>query len=101
MVLDSSEYAIKAIRKDKGYTKELAVKLIELEVQTMLSLGSHPNIVNIIDSNAYGVARLPKTGYEEVKYIVLEKCTHGSLSKYIKKTGPLEAELSRFMFSQL
>lgn len=67
----------------------------------MLSLGSHPNIVNIVESNAHGVARLPVTGLEEVKYIVLEKCAHGSLSKYIKYTGPLEEQVGKFVFFQL
>lgn len=71
--IDHKEYAIKAIRKDKGYSREVSTKLVELEVQTMLNLGSHPNLVNIFDSNANGVARLPVTGFEEVKYIALEK----------------------------
>ena len=99
--IDQNEYAIKAIRKDKGYTREVATKLIELEVQTMLNLGSHPNIVNIFDSNTNGVARLPVTGLEEVKYIALEKCANGSLSKYIRNTGPLEEQVTRFFFLQL
>ena len=77
------------------------MKLVELEVQTMLSLGTHPNLVNIIDSNAHGVARLPITGYEEVKYIVLEKCANGSLSKYVKYTGCFEENIARFLFLQL
>ena len=101
ILIDRNEYAIKAIRKDKGYTREVATKLIELEVQTMLNVGSHPNIVNIVDSNAFGVARLPVSGLEEVKYIVLEKCANGSLSKYIRHTGPLEEQIARFLFLQL
>ena len=92
---------MKAIRKDKGYSREVAMKLVELEVQTMHSLGSHPNLVNIVDSNAHGVARLPVTGFEEVKYIVLEKCANGSLSKYVKYTGCFEENIARFIFLQL
>ena len=67
----------------------------------MLSVGTHPNIVNIVDSNAFGIARLPVTGLEEVKYIVLEKCENGSLSKYIRNTGPLEEQIAQFLFLQL
>ena len=101
LYIDKNEYAIKAIRKDKGYSREVSVKLVELEVQTMLSLGTHPNLINIIDSNAHGVARLPVTGFEEVKYIVYEKCSNGSLSKYVKYTGWFEENIARFLFLQL
>jgi serine/threonine protein kinase len=114
--IDNSVCAVKIIRKDKGYSPEMSTKLIELEANTMINLGSHPNFVNMIeanksiclyrkaDSNAPNSDSQNKqyvTGTEKVDYMVLEKCENGALSKMIRCTGPLEEEIGRFMFSQL
>jgi serine/threonine protein kinase len=117
LVLDNSEYAIKVIRKDKGYTPEVATKLVEMEVNTMLKLGSHPCLVNLVSANKAiccykKVDSVLKDGVngetknyvavrEEVNYIILEKCMNGSLSKYVKNTGPMEELVTRFFFTQL
>jgi len=113
--IDQTEWAIKIIRKDKGYTQELSTALIELEAATMINLGSHPWLVNLIEANksywyykksenpskSTAEAKQLTTAREEIDYMAIEKCEHGSLSKYIKYTGGLEEELCRFMFTQL
>lgn len=114
--LDQSEYAIKIIRKDKGYTPELATRLIELETETMVALGTHPWLVNLVAANKSVCiykklnpnftgenAAIPQfvAAREEVNYMVLEKCTNGALSKYVRCTGPFEEQVARFLFTQL
>ena len=114
--LDEKEYAVKIIRKDKGYTPEMSTKIVELEANTMINLGTHPNLVNMVDANKAvccykkvdpeckksASSRIDYIAVrEEINYLVLEKCSNGSLSKYVKTTGPLEELVSRFLFTQL
>jgi len=80
----------------------------------MISLGAHPNLVNVVDANksfcCYKKAEGDSTqngqkSYvavkEEINYLILEKCENGSLSKYVKTTGPMEELVARFLFTQL
>lgn len=90
--------------------------MIELEAENMIKLGSHPNLVNMIESNKYCCAyrkldtsnaqkETANAKYviikEEINYMILEKCSNGALSKYVKNTGPFEEEVARFLFGQL
>mmetsp|Transcript_35528 Transcript_35528/g.41118 ORF Transcript_35528/g.41118 Transcript_35528/m.41118 type:complete len:245 (+) Transcript_35528:35-769(+) len=97
---DGNEYALKIIRKDKGYSNETAMRLVTNEMKVMEKLGSHPNLVNGISCNPSGTAMLAD-GFHEIRYLVLEKCKNGSLSTIIRQTGPLEEELAKFLFFQL
>jgi len=114
--LDQTEYAIKIIRKDKGYTPELATRLIELETETMVALGTHPCLVNLVAASksvclykklnpnyTSGSTCVPQyvAAREEVNYMILEKCINGALSKFVRCTGPFEEQISRFLFTQL
>lgn len=114
--IEEKEYAVKIVRKDKGYTPEMSTKIIELEANTMINLGTHPNLVNMIDANKAtccykkldpeckksASARKDYVAVrEEINYLVLEKWSNGSLSKYVKTTGPLEEDIARFLFTQL
>lgn len=97
---DGNEYALKIIRKDKGYSESLAKKLVENEHLIMVQLGNHPNLVNCIGSNAEGIANLAD-GQHIIRYLVLEKCKNGALSTIIRHTGPLEEQIAKFLFLQL
>lgn len=97
---DGNEYALKIIRKDKGYSDSLAKKLVENEHLVMNQLGNHPNLVNCIGSNTEGIANLAD-GQHIIRYLVLEKCKNGALSTIIRHTGPLEEQIAKFLFMQL
>lgn len=86
--IEEKEYAVKIVRKDKGYTPEMSTKIIELEANTMINLGTHPNLVNMIDANKAtccykkldpeckksASARKDYVAVrEEINYLVLEK----------------------------
>ena len=97
---DENEYALKIIRKDKGYSDELSRKLVENEHLIATKLGQHPNLVNILGYNSDGTAILAD-GIHSINYLLLEKCKNGALSTIIKKTGPLEEGIAKFLFLQL
>lgn len=97
---DGNEYALKIIRKDKGYSDELAKRLVQNEFDVMSKLGEHPNIVNALGFNCEGTANLVD-GQHAIRYLVLEKCKNGSLSTIIRQTGPLEENITKFLFVQL
>jgi serine/threonine protein kinase len=116
LLIDEKEYAVKIIRKDKGYTPEMSTKIVELEANTMINLGIHPNLVKMVDANkaicCYRKANPECKNTapsrkdfvavrEEINYLVLEKCSNGPLSKYFKTTGPFEELVSRFLLTQL
>lgn len=86
--IEEKEYAVKIVRKDKGYTPEMSTKIIELEANTMINLGTHPNLVNMIDANKATCcykkldpeckkSASSRKDYvavrEEINYLVLEK----------------------------
>lgn len=85
-----------------------------MEANTMINLGEHPNLVNLVDANkSYCCYRKQDTensqngekNYvtvkDEINYLILEKWENGSLSKYVKATGPFDELVGRFLFSQL
>lgn len=80
----------------------------------MINLGEHPNLVNMIEANKTycryrkftdETTQNGQKGYvtvrEEMNYLVLEKWENGSLSKYVRATGPFEELVGRFLFTQL
>mmetsp|Transcript_18752 Transcript_18752/g.18419 ORF Transcript_18752/g.18419 Transcript_18752/m.18419 type:complete len:96 (+) Transcript_18752:19-306(+) len=69
---DDQEYAIKVIRKDKGYSEELSRQIVQNEYLLSLKLGSHPNLVNIISYNSDGRAQLAD-GIHSINYLLMEK----------------------------
>ena len=93
-------YAIKALRKDKNYTYERGSKLLKKEHWITTKLESHPNILNSYLTNPDG--NLVYRGKrEEVMYNLIEYAENGTLSNYIRVTGPIEEELVWFMFYQM
>jgi len=96
----NKDFALKIIRKDKGYSEDLSKNLVENEFGVMTRLGAHPNIVNWVGANSEGTAALAD-GVHSIRYLVLECCKHGSLSSVIRQTGPLEETVAKFLFLQL
>lgn len=91
----------------------MATKLVEMEAKTMIELGSHPCLVNLIDADkstclykkvdpecSSGTPRYI-AGREDVNYMVMERCTNGALSRFVRNTGPFEEDVARFLFTQL
>jgi serine/threonine protein kinase len=97
---DGNDYALKIIRKDKGYSEELAKKLVQNEHLIMSKLGNHPNLVGCNGYNSDGIANLAD-GQHAIRYLVLEKCKNGALSTIIRHTGQLEEHVAKFLFLQL
>jgi len=97
---EGEEFALKIIRKDKGYSDQLSKKLVENEHLISAKLGKHPNLVNILGYNSDGTAILAD-GVHTINYLIMEKCKHGALSSIIRKTGPLEEGVAKFLFKQL
>ena len=97
---DETEYALKIIRKDKGYSDAISQQLVLNEFMVTKELGFHPNLVNIFRWNTNGTAVLAD-GVHDIRYLVMEKCKNGSLSTIIRHTGPLEEEITKFLFYQL
>lgn len=97
---EGEEFALKVIRKDKGYSDDLSRTLVENEHLLSAKLGHHPNLVNILGYNVDGRAELAD-GTHSINYLVMEKCKNGALSTLIRQTGPLEENITKFLFLQL
>ena len=97
---DGEEYALKIIRKDKGYSDGLSRKLVENEHFIATRIGQHPNLVKILSYNSNGTAILTD-GTHPINYLVMENCKNGALSNIIRQTGPLEEDIAKFLFMQL
>lgn len=96
----NNKYAIKAIRKDKGYESEMESMMVLREYLVMEHVGTHPNIIRHFSCNPEG--QLAHNGQEQsVCYNVMEYCKNGSLATIIKKSGALDETVARFIFVQL
>lgn len=97
---DSQKYAVKVLRKDKNYSFDHGANMIMKEHILMQSLWDHPNILKSYQANLEGVVE-KESETENVMYNVLEFAEHGSLSFFIRTTGPIEEEVARFQFIQI
>lgn len=97
---ENNMYAIKAIRKDKGYESELEQMLVLREYFVMDHVGEHPNIIKHYLCNPEGVLCY-NGNYQSICYNVMEYCPNGSFANIIRKTGPIEESVAQFMFTQL
>lgn len=93
-------YAIKAIRKDKGYEAELEAMMVLREYLVMEHLGEHPNIIKHHSCNPEGVLELGNQR-QQICYNIMEHCENGSLARVVRGTGAIEENITRFMFLQL
>lgn len=93
-------YAMKAIRKDRGYDSEVESMMVLREYLVMDHVGEHPNIIKHFACNSEGLLQL-EDQHQTISYNLMEFCENGSLSNVVKKTGAIEENLARFMFTQL
>lgn len=93
-------HAIKIIRKDRNYTDDRAEHFILRENIVINKLGSHPNIIKSTECSTDGFINYNDSTLPII-YNVLELCPNGTLSNFIKKTGPVEESIARFYFWQL
>lgn len=93
------KYAIKAIRKDKGYESEMESMMVLREYLVMEHLGEHPNIIKHFSCNPEGTLN-HEGNLQTISYNLMEFWKHGSLSTIIK-TGAFEEKISKFIFGQL
>jgi serine/threonine protein kinase len=91
--------AIKAIRKDKNYTKAAAAAMLEREHEMLQKLEDHPNVIKSLGINFDGVVVL-KNESESIMYNVLEYAPHGALSNFVRYTGGIEEEIARLYVLQ-
>mmetsp|Transcript_29709 Transcript_29709/g.26293 ORF Transcript_29709/g.26293 Transcript_29709/m.26293 type:complete len:207 (+) Transcript_29709:277-897(+) len=97
---ENNEYAIKMIRKDKKYHTKLATHMLHKEHHTLLMLEGHPNLIKSVGVNVFG--KLDKGDQvEDCMYQVIELAGNGAISNFVRKTGPLEEELTRFFMIQI
>ncbi len=97
---EGHKVAIKAIRKDKKYTKSAASSMLKREFEMLQKLEAHPNIIKSLGGNFDGEVKL-KNESENIMYNVLEYAHHGALSKFVRYTGGLEEEVSRLYILQI
>ena len=102
LALNSSGHkiAIKAIRKDKNYTKSAAASMLEREHEILQKLEPHPNIIKSLGVNLDGQVILNNES-ENIMYNVLEYAPHGALSNFVRYTGGLEEEIARLYVLQI
>uniref|UniRef100_A0A7S3JKZ1 Protein kinase domain-containing protein n=1 Tax=Euplotes harpa TaxID=151035 RepID=A0A7S3JKZ1_9SPIT len=93
-------YAIKAIRKDKGYASEMESMIVLREYFVMEHIGEHPNIIKHYSCNPEGMI-VHNDVQQPICYNVMEYCANGSLSTIVRNTGAIEESIARFMFVQL
>lgn len=91
--------AIKAIRKDKNYTKSAAASMLQREHEMLQKLADHPNVIKSLGINFDGVVVL-KNESESIMYNVLEYAPHGALSNFVRYTGGIEEEIARLYVLQ-
>ena len=91
---------IKIIATDMKITQEKAYDIIFNEGMVMEMLGNHPNIVKLISAQPASTITLEGREYN-ASYLLLQKWVNGTLANIIKKTGPFEENIARFIFLQI
>ena len=97
---EGTVHAIKIIRKDRNYSDDRAEHFILRENIVINRLGPHPNIIKSIECSTDG-ALIYNDSSLPIIYNVLEYCPNGTLSNFIKRTGPVEERIAKFYFWQL
>lgn len=91
---------MKVIKNDKNFSIEKVQHILFKEYYISEILSDHPNILKCLYSVADGV--LDTGSYvEPARYNVMEICKNGSLSRFIRGTGPVEETIAKFLFRQL
>lgn len=98
---EQNKFAIKILRKDKGYSYDHGASMIMKEHMLLQNFEHHPNILKSYHVSLEGVLEKEGTTENDIMYNILEFAEHGSLSFFIRTTGPLEEEIARFKFIQI
>lgn len=98
---ENHKFAIKILRKDKGYTYEHGANMVTKEHTLLQNLKEHPNILKSYHASWEGTIDKEGETEKEIMYNILEFAEHGSLSFFIRTTGHLEEEIVRFQFNQI
>lgn len=99
--LQSNEkYAIKMLRKDKGYESDKGALMMKKEHERLELLKGHPNILQSYFTNSEGILYANDKN-NDVMYNVIELAENGSFSQLIRATGGLGEDLVKFSFLQI
>lgn len=98
---DNHKFAVKILRKDKGYSYDHGSSMIKKEHMLLQTLKEHPNILKSYHYSTDGSLEKEGEIEKEIMYNVLEFAEHGSLSFFIRTTGHFEEEVARFQFAQM
>lgn len=82
------------VKNEKGY------EVVLNESMVYDQLDYHPCIVNTKGCNPEGIIQIGQD-HRLVRYILLEKCENGALSKIVRSTGPFEEKMAKIIFSQI
>lgn len=94
------QFAIKVLRKDKGFSEKSGAKVLFEEHDRMTKLNGHPNILQSYGTFTDGKL-IDENCQSDVMYNVLELAENGTLSRFIKLTGGLGEHLVKFPFMQM
>lgn len=97
---EETHYALKVIKNEKNFSSEKVEKMLFKEYYVSEILKDHPNILKCLNWVTTGKLNTGNST-QDVRYNVLEIAKNGSLSRFIRATGPLEEELAKFLFVQL
>jgi len=95
-----NKLAIKAIRKDREFAKNAAEIMLQREHELLQQLEGHPNIIKSYSFNLEGTV-VSGNETENIMYNVLEFAKHGAISNFVRYTGPIEENLSKFFILQI
>lgn len=103
LVSDSAndQYAIKTVNSGFRGSKTMSAAMLEQEHYMLNQVEEHPNIINSLCVNTSGEIISEDESVHQIHYIVLEYAAKGALSTFIRVTGSLQEEFTRFYFYQL
>lgn len=97
---ENNNYALKVIKNEKKFSIEKVDKMLNKELVISELLSGHPNILKCLSSVTDGILNTGNS-VQEIRYNVLEIWQNGTLSRFIRSTGPVEEPIARFLFCQL
>ena len=97
---NGNKFVLKVLRKDKNYDRNTAAEILYNEHQILEKLQLHPNIINSYGVQLDGIAKMGDEK-EPIMYSVLEFAEHGSISNFVRYTGPIEERIAKFFFLQM
>ena len=98
---NENHYALKVIKGNKRFSVEKVERMLYKEYFISEELQNHPNILKWLGSVNEGVLETESQGAQMIKYNILEVAQNGSLSRYIRLTGPWVEDCAKFLFWQV